>query len=67
MTTDILNLIRGTAKLRSQHFIKFLLKELANTKILSNRDEGCQMIFSNLEDELIDRLVPAVTQILISL
>ena len=61
MTTDILNFIRGTNKLRAQHFIKFLLKELANTKILSNRDEGCQMILGNIEDELIDRLIPAMS------
>ena len=44
VTNDILHFVRGTAKLEQNNLIEFLLKELANTKILQRLDENCQII-----------------------
>jgi hypothetical protein len=38
--------------------MKFLSKELANTKILNRLDENCQNIFTSMEEEFLEIFLP---------
>jgi hypothetical protein len=38
--------------------MKFISKELANTKILNRLDENCQNIFTSMEEEFTEILLP---------
>lgn len=46
-------------------FLNFVMKELANTKILGNTDENCQVIFTNIEEELQDKILPCLENVLL--
>jgi hypothetical protein len=64
VTSDILNFVRGSAQLQNNHFVSFLIKELANTKILQRLDENCQIIIQNIEDLILERVNPVMDHIL---
>lgn len=56
--TDILNFLDGTDSLVPHHFMKFLMKELFNTKILMSLDEKADTFNHNIQNELQDNLIP---------
>ena len=67
VSNDILNYLKGTAKLEENHFTQFLAKDLANTKILQRLDENSQIILSNIEEILMERLLPIMNNVFIHL
>jgi hypothetical protein len=44
---------------------KFLMEELYNCKILTRLDENAQLILSNIEEDLYEKLLPVVERTLI--
>ena len=52
MSNDILGLLRGSSKLESTIFVSFLMKEIANTKILANIEEKSSEVMQQIVDEV---------------
>ncbi|CDW83287.1 UNKNOWN [Stylonychia lemnae] len=46
---------------------KFLTDENYNTKILQRHDENTQLVFSNIEDEITDKIIPVIEKTLLLL
>lgn len=64
LCTDILNFLDGTDSLVPHHFMKFLMKELFNNKILSSLDEKADTFNHNIQNELQDNLIPLSEELL---
>ena len=56
VTNDILFYLKGIRQEQQiktpNRFLTFLMKELANTKIITRLDENCQINFLNMEEDL---------------
>jgi hypothetical protein len=58
---EILNFIAGIE--RKPKFIDYLMKEMANTKILGKLDEILHANFGNMEEELTEKLMPILESV----
>lgn len=73
ISSDILKILRGNSVVDSfsqsqpNRFLLFIIKDLANNKILGRLEESSQLIFTNLEEDLVEKVNPMLDLILAKL